>query len=165
MVTPNIVAATTGRRPPRSSTTFGARTIPARAWAAFDRAVLVSRFSPAMSSTGWNMAMSDPPTNGRVWPLAWVLTITLGTPKGKARIAEVPMTVPAEPPRPKTPSTFPASCRSRTTRATTSADQDTASPRSIPPGKVQGPSSMIVSEVKDRIRSRKRASCPSLKIP
>ncbi len=45
------------------------------------------------------MSMSLPPTNGRVWPLASVLTITLGTPNGKARIAAVPITVPAEPPR------------------------------------------------------------------
>ena len=51
--------------------------------------------------------MSLPPTNGRVWPLASVLTITLGTPNGKARIAAVPITVPAEPPRPRMPSTSP----------------------------------------------------------
>ena len=72
----------------------------------------VSRFRPARSATGWNMAMSLPPTNGRVWPLARVLTITLGRPNGRARIAAVPMIVPADPPRPKTPSTPPFASRS-----------------------------------------------------
>ena len=39
---------------------------------------------------------------------ASVLTMSFGTPKGSARIAAEPIVVPAEPPRPSTPSTLPA---------------------------------------------------------
>ena len=46
----------------------------------------------------------------RIIRLASVLTMTLGTPKGKARMAAVPIVVPADPPKPSTPSILPCSC-------------------------------------------------------
>ena len=49
------------------------------------------------------MKMSLSPTNCRTVPDASVLTITLGTPSGTARIAAVAIVVPADPPRPRMP--------------------------------------------------------------
>jgi D-alanyl-D-alanine carboxypeptidase/D-alanyl-D-alanine-endopeptidase (penicillin-binding protein 4) len=48
------------------------------------------------------------PTHGRTCPDASVETITFGTPIGSARIAAVPIVVPAEPPIARTPATLPA---------------------------------------------------------
>ena len=59
-----------------------------------------------------------------------MLTISFGTPNGNARMAAVPMVVPAEPPRPRTPSTFPWAKRSPAIRAAPRAAASTAWPRS-----------------------------------
>jgi hypothetical protein len=59
-----------------------------------------------------------------------VETISFGTPTGSARIAEVPIVVPAEPPREISASTFPSACRRETTAAAPRAIAATASPRS-----------------------------------
>src|SRR5438445_212929 len=66
------------------------------------------RFRPLMSTTEFIIMTSRTPTCCLTWPPASVLTISFGTPKGSARMAAVPMVVPAAPPRLKTPSTFPA---------------------------------------------------------
>ena len=102
VVTPNIVAATTGRSASVAASPGAAADHPdqrhARRWSARCGSGGSGR---RCRRRGGASAMSLPPTNGRVWPLASVLTITFGTPNGRARIAAVPMTVPAEPPRPR----------------------------------------------------------------
>ena len=60
-----------------------------------------------MSTTEYIIITSRVPTYGCTCPLASVLTISFGTPNGSARIAAVPMVVPAEPPRPSTPRDLP----------------------------------------------------------
>ncbi len=52
--------------------------------------------------------MSFVPTYGAMLPAASVLTITLGNPTGRARIADVPMAVPPPPPSEMMPSIFPS---------------------------------------------------------
>ncbi len=59
-----------------------------------------------------------------------MLSITFGTPSGSARIAAVPMVVPAEPPSASTPDSSPRAYASRASRAAPSAALVTASPRS-----------------------------------
>ncbi len=81
--------------------------MPTRAWAAFARTRRLMRLRPLTSTTEYIMQMSRTPTYCLTWPLARVLTMSLGTPKGRARMAAVPMVVPADPPRPRTPSTLP----------------------------------------------------------
>ena len=76
---------------------------PAIARAAWERTVLLMRLRPAISATALSMKMSLSPTNWRTVPDVNVLSITLGTPSGSARIAAVAIEVPAEPPRPSTP--------------------------------------------------------------
>ena len=83
------------------------RTMPIMAPAALARTVRLMRLRPLISTTECIMQMSRTPTYCLTWPLARVLTISLGTPKGRARMAAVPMVVPAEPPRPRMPSTLP----------------------------------------------------------
>jgi hypothetical protein len=71
--------------------------------AAFARIRRESRFNPAMSTTEYIIVMSLIPTYGRVSPEASVETMTFGKPTGNARMADVPMVVPAEPPIEMTP--------------------------------------------------------------
>ena len=82
-----------------------------------------------MSTTAFSMKMSLSPTNCRTVPEASVLTITLGTPSGSAFIAAVPIVVPADPPRARTPATSPRVHASRVSRAAPAAASVTASPR------------------------------------
>ena len=97
------------------SVEFGVRiaeanfTMPAIAAAASSSTMRLMRLMPAISTTELSIRMSLSPTHGRTWPEASVLTISFGTPIGRARMAAVPMVVPAEPPRASTPSTLPAS--------------------------------------------------------
>jgi hypothetical protein len=88
------------------------------------------RFSPAMSTTEYIIITSRVPTYGCTCPLASVLTINFGTPTGSARIAAVPMVVPADPPRLSTPDNLPCLCSSTATFATPAAASSTALPRS-----------------------------------
>ena len=60
-----------------------------------------------MSTTLLSMKISLLPTKCRTCPDASVLTISLGTPQGSARMAAVPIVVPAEPPIASTPATSP----------------------------------------------------------
>ena len=76
------------------------------------------------------MKMSLSPTNCRTMPEASVLSMTLGTPSGSARIAAVAMVVPADPPRPSTPASSPRAYASRASLAAPAAACVTASPRS-----------------------------------
>jgi len=66
------------------------------------------RFSPATSTTEYIIVTSFVPTYGRVSPAATVETTIFGKPTGKARIALVPIVVPALPPRPMMPSIRPS---------------------------------------------------------
>ena len=72
--------------------------MPAIAAAASPRTSRLMRLMPAISTTELSIRMSLSPTYGRTCPEASVLTISLGTPSGSARMAAVPMVVPAEPP-------------------------------------------------------------------
>ena len=65
------------------------------------------RFRPLMSTIEGIMVMSFGPTNAVTSPPAMVETMTLGTPKGRARMAAVAIVVPALPPRPTTASIRP----------------------------------------------------------
>ena len=64
-------------------------------------------YAPRDTSRRYPIMMSRTPTNGLTCPLARVRTMSFGTPKGRARIAAVPMVVPADPPRLRMPSTRP----------------------------------------------------------
>ncbi len=97
VVTPNIVAPTSGFTSSASSCAFA---MPAIAPAAFARIRREIRFSPAMSTTEYIIVTSTAPTYGRVSPDASVDTISFGTPTGRARIACVTIAEPPEPPRP-----------------------------------------------------------------
>ena len=68
------------------------------AWAASPNTVRLIRFRPRMSATELIITMSLSPTNARTSPEASVLSITLGTPSGRRRMAAVPIEVPARPP-------------------------------------------------------------------
>ncbi len=83
--------------------------MPAMAWAPFPRTARVIRLRPERSQTEWSIMMSLVPTNARVSLEAMVVTMTLGTPTGNARMTAVPRVVPMDPPMPKTPLTFPSS--------------------------------------------------------
>src|SRR5262245_13368687 len=85
-----------------------ANTIPIIAPAALSSTTRLMRLSPAISTTEYIIITSRVPTYGCTCPLASVLTISFGTPTGSARIAAVPMVVPAEPPRLSTPESFPS---------------------------------------------------------
>ena len=88
----------------------GARRVtrPRMAAAAWSRIWRLMRLMPQMSTTEFSMKMSLSPTNPRVLPLARVLTMTLGTPKGRARMAAVPMLVPPPPPSEATAASLPS---------------------------------------------------------
>ena len=128
-MTPNIVAATSGL----SSFESAARccTIPAKAAAAFNKIFRLIRLIPAMSTTEFSMRMSLSPTHCRTSPEASVLTMTLGTPIGNARIAAVPIVVPADPPSAITPSISPRSKAAKTIAVAPAAACVTAAPRSF----------------------------------
>ncbi len=79
------------------------------------------RLIPEMSTTEFIIKMSDEPMKCPTEPEASVLTITFGTPIGSARIAAVAIVVPADPPRPKTPVSFPSACQHETSAAAPSA--------------------------------------------
>ncbi len=94
--------------------------------AAWERTARLMRLIPAMSTTELSMKMSLSPTNCRTMPEASVLTMTFGTPSGSAFIAAVPIVVPAEPPRARTPATSFFACASRARRAAPAAAVVTA---------------------------------------
>ncbi len=79
--------------------------MPAIAAAALPSTSRLMRLMPAMSTTELSISTSLSPTYCRTCPEASVLTISLGTPSGKARMAAVPMVVPAEPPSDSMPGT------------------------------------------------------------
>ena len=85
----------------------GGATRPAIAWGAAASTVRLMRLSPTMSTIELIITTSLSPTNARTSPEASVLSMTFGTPKGRARMAAVPMVVPAEPPMDSTPSISP----------------------------------------------------------
>jgi hypothetical protein len=62
-----------------------------------------------MSTTEYIMVTSLTSTYGSVLPDAMVETITLGTPTGRVRIAEVAIEVPPVPPMPRMPASWPSS--------------------------------------------------------
>ncbi len=105
--------------------------MPAIAPAAFVNTVRLIRLSPLMSTTECIMRMSRTPTQCLTCPLAKVLTMSLGMPKGKARIAAVAMVVPAEPPKASTPSTCPLASKSRSSLVVPFAAASMARPRSF----------------------------------
>ena len=88
------------------------------------------RLTPATSTIDGSITTSLVSTYPLVSPDATVLTITLGTPTGKARIAAVPTAVPALPPIPRIPSIRPSSKSRRTTAAPPWAITPMAVPRS-----------------------------------
>ena len=105
MVTPNMVAATSGLE----SSCLGATcsSMPVIAATALLKIVAEKELMPATSTMEGNMAISDAPTYGEVSPDAMVDTITLGTPTGSLRMPAVAIAVPPEPPMEKTPSKRP----------------------------------------------------------
>ena len=129
VVTPNIVAATSGRSS-GCGAGAGCVTRPAIARAACESTCRLTRLSPRMSTTELSMKMSLSPTNCRTVPDASVLSMTLGTPSGSARIAAVAMVVPADPPSPSTPASSPRVYASCASLAAPAAALVTASPRS-----------------------------------
>ena len=68
------------------------------------------RLTPATSTIEGSIITSLVSTYPLVSPDATVLTITLGTPTGSARMAAVPTAVPALPPMLSTPSIRPSAC-------------------------------------------------------
>src|SRR4051812_30204483 len=75
-----------------------ASTMPQTAPAARVKTPRLIRFKPLMSTMVGIIAMSFTPTKPRTSPLASVDTMTFGIPSGSARIAAVPIDVPAPPP-------------------------------------------------------------------
>ena len=148
VVTPNIVAATSGLSSACASGR-GYVTRPAIARAACESTSRLTRLMPRMSTTELSMKMSLSPTNCRTMPDASVLIITFGTPSGSARIAAVAMVVPADPPRPRMPDTSPRAYASRASLAAPAAAFVTASPRSA----LFRTASIVVS-ASSKIRSR-----------
>ncbi len=129
VVTPNIVAPTSGRASGRAGTSTCA--IAAIAAAAFARIRSEIALIPAMSTTEYVIDTSTAPTYGRVSPEAIVETISFGTPTGSARIARVAIDVPPEPPSARIPWSRPSSYSRRTTASAPRAIVSTASPRSV----------------------------------
>src|SRR5438128_5079040 len=129
VVTPNIVAATSGRLSPAASPAR-AFAIPAAAPAALLRIRAEIRLIPAMSTTEYIIVTSTAPTYGRVSPEATVETISFGTPTGSCRIAWVTIEEPPEPPSPSTASRRPSPYSCFTTSAAPAPIAVTAPPRS-----------------------------------
>ena len=127
-MTPNIVAATSGRS--SCTSTGGACTMPAIAAAALARICAEIELMPATSVTEAIIAMSATPTYSRVSPAAIVETISFGTPTGSACIARVAIAVLPEPPAARMPWMAPSPCSRRASTAAASAIAVTAAPRS-----------------------------------
>ena len=96
VVTPNWLAATSGRSSP--SSTGAALTMPAIAAAALAMMRALRALTPAMSTTDAASIMSLSPMIGRVSEAAIVDTMSFGTPTGSARMACAAIEVPPEPP-------------------------------------------------------------------
>ena len=77
--------------------------------AAFDRTLLVRRFSPAMSATDDMSRTSEPPASAPPAAATCVETITLGNPKGSREKARTATEVPPDPPTTIPPERSPAS--------------------------------------------------------
>src|SRR6185312_16273878 len=130
VVTPNMLAAISGRSLVSGAAGSPAVTMPAMAAAALPSTRREIRLSPATSTTEYMTQTSLAPTYGDTSPEAIVETSSLGIPTGSAAITCAAIDDPPDPPAASTPFTRPAATNSATTTAAPRPIAVTAAPRS-----------------------------------